>query len=317
MAEIICGVSIIIIVMLIIVALKFANQYNVDRTDKWKSKYDISKPDFENAGNSVDTANEEGWYVTLDDDFEKGLPEHWHPVRNGKRLADFWCESQVSVADGMVKINSQSQEEHICDKCDQTSGRFTSGITTRRKSEQDDENEFTQAFGYFEARVKIPDSDCLWSAFWLQSYSQGQIGNRGLDGSEIDIYESSFYHDRQRVGSCIHYDGYKMHHRGFQATHDVGTDTYVGFHTYAVKWTPNEYVFYFDGEPTWATDAKGTCTVPCYLQLTCEMGQVGKKGPYAQKFKEELKGGEFLVDYVKVYQNKNYLEFIKSAEDYQ
>lgn len=54
----------------------------------------------------------------------------------------------------------------------------------------------------------------MWSAFWLQSSNTGMIGNAGKDGSEIDIYESSFVSKNPtKTGSCIHYDGYDTFHK--------------------------------------------------------------------------------------------------------
>ncbi|HRF36900.1 MAG TPA: hypothetical protein PLZ09_06325 [Clostridia bacterium] len=70
-----------------------------------------------------------------------------------------------------------------------------------------------------------------------------------------------------------------------------------------------------DGEAVWATDFGGICQVPAYIMLTNEIRQKATYGPYGQKL-GEFTGGTFVIDYVKVYQNTNYLSLIKSASDF-
>ena len=100
----------------------------------------------------------------------------------------------------------------------------------------------------------------MWSAFWLQSDNVGNVGHGGKDGAEIDVYESSFIaENRTCTGSAVHVDAYDPpFYASSGAVTDVGKDLYDGeFHTYALLWTPEMYVFYVDGEETWRTDYKG------------------------------------------------------------
>ena len=72
-----------------------------------------------------------------------------------------------------------------------------------------DEILFGQAFGYFEARVKFPDTDGLWSAFWLQSSNQRKVASEGVDGTEIDIFESAFRRSKtSKMGHALLWNGY-------------------------------------------------------------------------------------------------------------
>ena len=86
---------------------------------------------------------------------------------------------------------------------------------------------------------------------------------------------------------------------------------YDGFHTYALKWTPEYYVFYIDGEPTWATTGGGVSKVKEFLRLTVEIDAGDGWGPHGKKIGkfDENSESEFLVDYVKVWQNENYSQF--------
>lgn len=292
-------------------------QYTTFKGDGWKKKYDISNPNLTNAGSSKDTANDSGWYTTMIEDFDDlSFQENWKPVGNILRNEEYWCDKMISQKNGNIEILAEKSTNHQCENCGDKSQYYTSGIITAKDVNGERVPTFEQAFGYFEAKVKFPNSAGMWSAFWLQTNSQGQIGNGGVDGAEIDIYESSFWDKKDYVGHCIHYDGYGNKHRAGQATHSVGENLYEGYHTFGLKWTPKEYVFYVDGAAVWATDFGGICRVPAYIMLTNEIRQKAATGPYGQKL-GKFTGGTFYVDYVKVYQNVNYLEYIKSPADFK
>jgi beta-glucanase (GH16 family) len=40
----------------------------------------------------------------------------------------------------------------------------------------------------------------------------------------------------------------------------------VGFHVFGLLWTPEEYVFYYDGNEAKRTPAGGVCQVPRYME---------------------------------------------------
>jgi beta-glucanase (GH16 family) len=69
----------------------------------------------------------------------------------------------------------------------------------------------------------------------------------------------------------------------------------TGFHTFGLLWTPEEYVFYVDGQETWRTQAGGVSQVPEYLLLSDEVGDWGGDIETAKL------PDEFQVDYVRVY----------------
>jgi beta-glucanase (GH16 family) len=68
-----------------------------------------------------------------------------------------------------------------------------------------------------------------------------------------------------------------------------------GFHTFAIWWTPKEYIFYIDGKETWRTTAGGVSQVPEYMLLSDEIG------PWAGEISKAKLPDEFQVDYVRVY----------------
>ncbi|MGN1203219.1 MAG: family 16 glycosylhydrolase [Eubacterium sp.] len=319
MLKYILPVILIIIAVIVIIYhfTGFNREYTWEKNDKWKTKFDTSLPFVENAGNSKEAANSDGWYMTLCEDFDgDSIPNLFAYSPHGLRVTEYWCDQAISFKDSNAVITAFYDSNHVCNVCKAKQGNFTGGIETRIMKDNESVPLFQQAFGYFEARVKLPESGGMWAAFWLQSDSVKNVGNGGEDGTEIDIFESSFFNTNKAfIGHALHYDGYsRKHHKCFEAMHNIGTNLYDGYHTFALKWTPNEYVFYVDGIATWASDFGGVSKVPAFLRFTNEI-RPKKIGPYGQRL-GNFTGGEFYVDYVKVYQNINYLDSIKSPLDF-
>lgn len=289
----------------------------------WQEKFDTSLPTLD---------EKDGWVQTMNDDFSKfsSIEEvyektNWGPVVHKKRKTEYWCEEMVTFdkEEGAVVIKSIKTDDHICDICETKSGIFTSGIETVKVNGDKREESFAQAFGYFEAEVKVPTAEGMWSAFWLQSSAVGKIGSDGKDGTEIDVYESSFVKNNPtKTGNALHWDAYDPpYYKCVDHVTDVKKNLYDGeYHKYSLLWTPEYYVFYVDGEAVWATDAGGVSKVPEYLRLTVEIRD-GKIGPYGQtlgRFENHDDGStDFAIKNVSVWQNDSYKESIRANSDYK
>lgn len=310
-------------------------------SDDWKNKgYDLSVP----------VVGENGWYMVFEDDFNgtalnegisfgenyTGSREIWttspHAIRwesddeSKPGQACWWCPEMVEVKDGNAVIHTAYQNNHTCDGDCPQEGRFTGGIETRKivgdnnnNKGQADELLFSQAFGYFECRVKLPDADGLWSAFWLQSSSMRKVTAAGVDGTEIDVYESAFRKSKtSKSAHALLWNGYGAEGEVSGKIVDLQQDLYDGYHTYALKWTPEYYVFYVDGEPTWATADGGVSRVKEFLRLTVETDAGDGWGPHGQnigQFDSAIES-DFMIDYVKVWQNETYEQFVIEDEKF-
>lgn len=313
--------------------------------DSWKTneKYDLSVP----------VLNEDGWYLVFEDNFDgnalnenivfgdkyTGNKEIWttspHAVRwqsdNDKKpeQACYWCPEMVEVKDSNVIIHSRYEDNHTCSGDCPSAARFTCGIETRRIDGDNNNNKgtadtllFSQAFGYFECRAKIPASQGLWSAFWLQSSNMRKVGNEGRDGTEIDVFESAFINSKQsKMGHALLWDGYAKDGKVSDYIGNLEQDLYDGYHTYALKWTPEYYVFYIDGKATWATSDGDVSRVKEFLRLTVEIDAGDGWGPHGQKIGQFSHNNEdnddFMIDYVKVWQNENYEQFIMDDDEFE
>ncbi|HET6986805.1 MAG TPA: family 16 glycosylhydrolase [Kribbella sp.] len=100
---------------------------------------------------------------------------------------------------------------------------------------------FTQTYGRFEARIKIPGTQGVWPAFWMLGG-----GNWPNDG-EIDIMEN-IGREPNIVHGTIHGPGYSGA-GGIGAAYNSpdGQPFRNGFHTYRVDWEPNAITWFVDG----------------------------------------------------------------------
>jgi beta-glucanase (GH16 family) len=150
----------------------------------------------------------------------------------------------------------------------------------------DTARKFLATYGWLEARIRFVSAPGEWGAFWLQSPTMGNpVGDVGAAGAEIDVAEhratdTAGVDISNSYGINLHWDGYGASHRhaGGVGAPPPGTPPLQGsWHTYAVHWTADGYIFYLDGVRQWAT-AEGLSRRPQFIKLTCEVQDGGWAG---------------------------------------
>ncbi|QWQ32251.1 glycoside hydrolase family 16 protein [Candidatus Minimicrobia naudis] len=135
-------------------------------------------------------------------------------------------------------------------------GLYKPGVTCNKGKNKDFTSGFVETkdkkawtYGYFEARIKMPNNKSTWPAFWM-SPNEKRYGGWPMNG-EIDIVETK--------GSDLDYAAADAHW-GKSTTNKTNnepsqkTDLQPGFkntthwHTYGVKWTEGKLEYYIDGE---------------------------------------------------------------------
>jgi len=164
-------------------------------------------------------------------------------------------------------------------------------------------NKFTQAYGRFEARIKIPYGQGIWPAFWMLGDNIGTVGWPTC--GEIDIMEN-IGKEPSIVHGTFHGPGYSGA-QGISAAYALpnGQKFSDDFHTFAVEWEPNVVRFYVDGllykTRTPADLPAGKSWVfdhPFFVILNVAVGGGFPGNPDATTvFPQQM-----LVDYVRVYQ---------------
>jgi hypothetical protein len=141
---------------------------------------------------------------------------------------------------------------------------WTSGVLTSVDSFGEG---FSQQYGYFEMKAKLPRGEYTWPAFWLLNTAAKK--GRAPEG-EIDVFE---YIANPRapnyLGTTLHDWSNKTapaasHHR-------VPLPT-SGFHTYGMMWTPATMTFYFDSAVTMRCPTPSIMKQPYYLLIDLGLG---------------------------------------------
>lgn len=165
---------------------------------------------------------------------------------------------------------------------------------------------FAQAYGRFEARIKIPRGQGIWPAFWMMGDDIEKIG--WPTGGEIDIMEN-IGKESGLIHGTIHGPGYSGAH-GISAPASASGSPKPekpiadDFHLFAVEWEPNAIRFYID-EYLYATrtptdlpaGAKWVYDHPFFLLLNVAVGGEWPGSPDASTVFPQT----MLVDYVRVY----------------
>ncbi|HXM97643.1 MAG TPA: glycoside hydrolase family 16 protein [Candidatus Dormibacteraeota bacterium] len=161
---------------------------------------------------------------------------------------------------------------------------------------------FAQAYGRFEARIKIPKGQGIWPAFWMLGNDIGMIGWPKC--GEIDIMENIGKEPGMVHGS--------LHGPSTTASTSDLTSTFAlpagqnfsdDFHLYAVEWDPTVVRFYVDANPyatfnssQWPAGGKWVFDHPFFIILNVAVGGDWPGSPDNGIFPQTM-----LIDYVRVY----------------
>ena len=106
------------------------------------------------------------------------------------------------------------------------------------------QGKFEQAYGRFEARIKVPYGQGMWPAFWMLGNNIQTAGWPTC--GEIDIMEN-IGREPSIVHGTIHGPGYSGAN-GIGAPYTLPSGNFSDdFHIFAVEWEPNVIRWYVDG----------------------------------------------------------------------
>ncbi len=219
-----------------------------------------------------------GYRLVWEDQFKgKALDTTKWSIRGiGPRAIAYVSEEAVKVENGYLKLYALKKGDSL----------LGSAVGTQDK--------FMAKYGYYECRAKLQRSPGVWAAFWLQSTQVGKGEDPATYGAEIDIMEFFKKLGPDIVSHNVHW----AYGPNQQTTH--GMQSYrkgvsQGFHTFALEWFPDKYIFYVDGLKYYEV-ASGVSNIEQYLILSMEYP--GKKEEILKTIFPDV----FMVDYVRVYQ---------------
>jgi len=244
----------------------------------------------------------ERWVLTMSDEFDSGTSpstELWEIETGYGPNGDGWGndESQlytdspdnVRVEVGNLVISALCPVE----PCGKRDGSITSArIKTKGL--------FEQKHGRFEARIKLPEGQGYWPAFWMLGANIDVVPWPGC--GEIDVME---YVGREpdRVFGTLHgpgYSGAEAVSRKFQLPEG---ETFVDdFHVFAAEWDPGRITFSVDGEVyhivfSYQVSGDWVFNNEFFMLLNLAVGGTvgGAIGP-------DIFPADLLVDYVRIFE---------------
>jgi beta-glucanase (GH16 family) len=156
----------------------------------------------------------------------------------GNNELQYYTDSTSNVAlDGRGHLAITARRENPANyQCHYGACQYTSArIKTAGK--------FTQRYGRFEARIKVPKGQGIWPAFWMLGDNIGGVG--WPNSGEIDIMEN--------VGKAPNTGHGTVHGPGYSGGGGIGGSRTLGaplgddFHNFAVDWSPDLIVWTLDG----------------------------------------------------------------------
>jgi beta-glucanase (GH16 family) len=162
---------------------------------------------------------------------------------------------------------------------------------------------FSQAYGRFEARIKLPAGQGMWPAFWMLGNDIATIG--WPQCGEIDIMENigkepdtvhGSLHGPSSKGPTSDFSEHFLLPAGLKFAND--------FHLYAVEWEPGSFRFFVDTtlyatrkQSQWPAGGTWAFEHPFFLLLNVAVGGDWPGSPdNSTVFPQQM-----LVDYVRVY----------------
>ena len=188
---------------------------------------------------SSNEPEERTWQLVWQDEFDGPAGQLPDSTRWGFDLGTDWGNAQLEYDTDRPENASLDGEGNlaIVARNEQFMGRpFTSArITTQGKLEQ--------AYGRFEARIRLPWGPGIWPAFWLLGANCDEVAWPGC--GEIDIMEARGQ-ESSTINGSVHGPGYSggaAITKRFDLTH-ARFDT--DFHLFAVEWGTNYIDYYVD-----------------------------------------------------------------------
>lgn len=161
---------------------------------------------------------------------------------------------------------------------------------------------FDQAYGRFEARLRIPRGQGIWPAFWMLGRDIDAVGWPA--SGEIDIMEN-IGREPATIHGTLHGPGYSGSAALSASTQSPGGTPFAdAYHVFAVEWEPQAIRWYLDGRQYASKrpsdlppGARWVFDHDHFLLLNVAVGGRWPGSPDGTtRFPQEMK-----VDYVRVY----------------
>lgn len=242
------------------------------------------------------------WKLSLDENFDKPVLDEtlWEPIGPnwwGEKKLTRNSRDNVLLRDGHAILRLEKRPGFQAD--DPSTGHQADYATGILRSY----GKWVQQYGYFEARMKLPEKTAVWPAFWLmpdRGESAGEQWKRQSTdprGMELDVMEHLTRWGPYRYTTAMHWDGYGKNHKA------TGAAVYFnpapdGYATSGVLWLPGLLAYYVNGREVARWEHPRVGDIPCEVMFTLPVGGWdNEKRPVDSELP-----ADFLIDYVRVWQ---------------
>ena len=189
----------------------------------------------------ADTVDPAKWDFDIGNGFYDYRNHAWVPGWGNEELQYYTRDpANVFVKDSVLHIRALKESLHGC-------GYTSARLKTRQR---DGTPLFTQQYGKFEFRARVPHGKGLWPALWMLPQDD-TYGNWAASG-EIDVMEI-LGEQPGKVLSSIHFGSSFPNRELVTHTLDLPNGgTVADWHVYAVEWEPGAIRWSLDGV-VWAT----------------------------------------------------------------
>ncbi|MFO1417781.1 MAG: glycoside hydrolase family 16 protein [Methylotetracoccus sp.] len=202
----------------------------------------------------------------------------------GVQEAQCYEDSATSTSNGNLVLTATKKTFTSCAAAiDLSAIQYSSGRVTSY-------GKFSQTYGYFEARMKIPAGAGFWPAFWL-------LQTDNAWPPEIDIMEW-VGKDPYKVYHTFHWNEGGHQAKGTSASASVPWSQ--DWHTYGVDWQPGLIVWYVDGKETGRVANSFVPNKPMYILVNLALG-----GGWGGWVDNNVIPNQMLVDYVRAFARVN------------
>lgn len=191
------------------------------------------------------------WTKTFSDEFDgtKIDQTKWniYTANYWDKRTHFTAENVV-MGGGMVKLHFEKKTGFHNDDPKGQQTDYACGFL-------DSYGKWTQRYGYFEARMKLPTAPGLWPAFWAMpdrgeaAGEQWKRASTSNGGMEIDIVEHLTGWGPNRHNIAMHWDGYQKDHKSIGSDVNYVQPDKDGFIVAGVLWEPGRLTYYSNGKP--------------------------------------------------------------------
>lgn len=248
-----------------------------------------------------------GWTLVWHDEFNSRSlnMRKWNVLtreQSKHNELQYYVPDEVYLENGSLRLRSRIRDyggQHY------TSGRVSTDGT------------FSQTYGRFEIRARLPVGKGVWPAYWLypqdRDWTMEQLMAKTVEEkrersipeerpwySEIDIMEF-LGHEPNIIYGTLHYTTFMGEKKTSSATWRGDVDYSKEFHVYALEWEPGAMRWYIDGKQIHST-VNGIPHKPHYLIINTAIGGTWPGNPDSTTTFPQYHD----IDYVRVYKRKDY-----------